>query len=112
MSGLINVPFHGANLYLVEHQGQPFVPMKPVVEGIGLDWGGQFKRMSNNADRWGVVLMEIPSEGGPQMTTCLPLRKLAGWMATVQAGRIKSERVRDKVVEYQAGQGEAQQQAS
>ena len=51
MSGLINVPFHGANLYLVEHQGQPFVPMKPVVEGIGLDWGGQFKRMSNNADR-------------------------------------------------------------
>lgn len=101
MSALITVPFHGANLYLVEHQGQPYVPMKPVVEGIGLDWGGQHKRMNSNADRWGVVLMEIPSSSGPQMTTCLPLRKLAGWMATVQASRIKSERVRGKVVEYQ-----------
>ncbi|MHB0763179.1 phage antirepressor N-terminal domain-containing protein [Stutzerimonas sp. NM35] len=101
MSALITVPFHGASLYLVDHQGQPYVPMKPVVEGIGLDWGGQHKRITNNSDRWGVVLMEIPSASGPQMTTCLPLRKLAGWMATVQASRIRSERVREKVVEYQ-----------
>ena len=101
MSGLMTVPFHGASLYLVERDGQPYVPMKPVVEGIGLDWGGQHKRMASNADRWGVVLMEIPSASGPQMTACLPLRKLAGWMATVQASRIKSERVREKVVEYQ-----------
>ncbi|MGL4349397.1 MAG: phage antirepressor N-terminal domain-containing protein, partial [Plesiomonas shigelloides] len=37
----ISVPFQGANLYLVEQDGQPYVPMKPVVEGMGLAWQGQ-----------------------------------------------------------------------
>ena len=33
----ITVPFHSAELYLVEHEGQPYTPMKPIVEGMGLD---------------------------------------------------------------------------
>ena len=32
----ITVPFHGAELYVVEHNGQPYTPMKPIVEGMGL----------------------------------------------------------------------------
>ena len=42
----INVPFRGNNLYLVEHQGNPYVPMKPVVEGMGLDWKTQHRKMT------------------------------------------------------------------
>ena len=30
----ITVPFHNAELYLVEHEGQPYTPMKPIVDGI------------------------------------------------------------------------------
>ncbi|WP_368898170.1 phage antirepressor N-terminal domain-containing protein, partial [Proteus mirabilis] len=30
----INVPFHGNNLYVVNYKGQPYVPMKPIVEGM------------------------------------------------------------------------------
>ncbi|MDV7209894.1 phage antirepressor N-terminal domain-containing protein [Azotobacter beijerinckii] len=101
MSALMTVPFHGANLMLVEHEGQPYVPMKPVVEGIGLDWGGQAKRLTANNARWGISVMEIPSAGGMQQAVCLPLRKLAGWLSTVQASRVKSDGVRAKIVEYQ-----------
>ncbi|MDF3864200.1 phage antirepressor N-terminal domain-containing protein [Pseudomonas denitrificans (nom. rej.)] len=101
MSALMTVPFHGANLMLVEHDGQPFVPMKPVVEGIGLDWGGQAKRLSANQSRWGISVMEMPSAGGVQQVVCLPLRKLAGWLATVQASRVKDEVVKRRVIEYQ-----------
>lgn len=101
MSDLITVPFHGANLMLVEIDGQPFVPMKPVVEGIGLDWGGQHKKLAANEQRWGVSVKEIPSAGGVQTVVCLPLRKLAGWLSTVQAARVKDERVRKKIFEYQ-----------
>ncbi|EKT58414.1 antirepressor-like protein [Providencia sneebia DSM 19967] len=32
----INVPFHGNNLCIVNHDGRPYVPMKPIVEGMGL----------------------------------------------------------------------------
>ena len=28
----INVPFHGAELYVVNHNGEPYTPMKPIVE--------------------------------------------------------------------------------
>ncbi|MBZ9133183.1 hypothetical protein H5U46_25280, partial [Escherichia coli] len=30
---IINVPFHGADLYVVNHNGEPYTPMKPIVEG-------------------------------------------------------------------------------
>lgn len=96
----IRVPFHGAELLLIQHDGQPYTPMKPIVEGMGLDWGGQHKKLAANQDRWGVSVMEIPSPGGPQEALCLPLRKLGGWLMTVHASRVRSE-VRAKVIEYQ-----------
>ncbi|EJF7956406.1 phage antirepressor Ant, partial [Escherichia coli] len=42
----INVPFHGAELYVVNHNGEPYTPMKPIVEGMGLDWKSQHKKIS------------------------------------------------------------------
>lgn len=40
----ITVPFHSTELYLVEHNGQPYTPMKPIVEGMGLDWKSQYAK--------------------------------------------------------------------
>lgn len=40
----ITVPFHNAELYLVEHDGQPYTPMKPIVEGMGLAWQSQLAK--------------------------------------------------------------------
>lgn len=39
---MMTVPFHGDSLYVVNHNGEPYVPMKPVVEGMGLDWKASF----------------------------------------------------------------------
>ncbi len=33
---MMAVPFHGNSLYVVNHNGEPYVPMKPVVAGMGL----------------------------------------------------------------------------
>lgn len=41
----INVTFHGANLCIVNHEGKPYVPMKPIIEGMGLDWASQFTKL-------------------------------------------------------------------
>jgi hypothetical protein len=96
----VSVPFHGAELYIVEHNGQPYTPMKPIVEGMGLDWGGQHKKLAANQDRWGVSIMEMPSAGGSQSALCLPLRKLGGWLMTVHATRVRPE-LRERIVQYQ-----------
>lgn len=97
----ITVPFHGAELYVVEHNGQPYTPMKPIVQAIGLDWGSQFRKVAANEARWGIVNLTIPSAGGEQAMTCLPVRKSAAWLTTIEPGKVKNPEVRARVVQYQ-----------
>ncbi|MEX1761286.1 phage antirepressor N-terminal domain-containing protein, partial [Escherichia coli] len=47
----INVPFHGDNLYLVSFNGEPYVPMKPVVEGMGLTWQPQHEKLKTRFNK-------------------------------------------------------------
>ena len=104
----ITVPFNGAELYVVEHNGQPFTPMKPIVESMGLTWHGQHRKLmqgyshhENTSGRWGMVIMTIPLQGGAQEMLTMPLRKLPGWMATLEPSRIKNSDVRARVIQYQ-----------
>ncbi|WP_054076119.1 phage antirepressor N-terminal domain-containing protein [Comamonas testosteroni] len=115
----ITVPFHGAELYVVEHNGQPYTPMKPIVQGMELDWKSQHRKLASNRARWGVVEITIPESnlrhhdgdtdlnghddhaGQRRRVTCLPIRKVAGWLSTIDAGRVKNPEARAKVIQYQ-----------
>ena len=101
MNALMTVPFHGVQFYLVEHDGQPFVPMRPLVEGIGLDWKSQHAKLSANHRRWGMVNITTPSAGGAQESSCIPLRKLPGWLSKLEPNKVKKPEVRQKVEEFQ-----------
>lgn len=79
----ITVPFHSTELYLVEHDGQPYTPMKPIVEGMGLAWQSQLAKLSANPKRWGITKIVIPTLGDLQEMVCLPLRKLLAWLTTI-----------------------------
>ncbi|EOU9990518.1 phage antirepressor N-terminal domain-containing protein [Yersinia enterocolitica] len=95
----INVPFHGANLYVVNHNGEPYTPMKPIVEGMGMAWQTQHRKLTERFSK-GITEMVIPSAGGSQSMTCLALRKLNGWLQTISPNKVKPE-IRDKVIQYQ-----------
>lgn len=95
----INVPFHGDNLYVVNYNGQPYVPMKPIIEGMGMDWASQFTKLKKRFAK-GIAEITIPSKGGDQSMLCLALRKLAGWLHTISPNKVKPE-IRDKVIRYQ-----------
>jgi hypothetical protein len=97
----MKVPFHGTELLLVEQDGEPFIPMKPLVAAIGLGWQAQFEKLKANKSRWGIRKIQIPSYGGEQATLCMPVRKLLGWLATLEPGRIVSPVIRERVVRYQ-----------
>ena len=96
----ITVPFLGADLYVVEHNGLPYTPMKPIVEGMGIDWKNQHAKLALNQNRWGMVEITIPTAGGLQSMACIALRKLFGWLAGIHVGKIKEE-ARPKVLAYQ-----------
>lgn len=102
-SAVTTVPFHGTNLFVVERGGQPYVPMRPVVEGMGLDWKTQFRKLQSGRFVTCVVEMttQLPGDIQKRAVTCLPLRKLMGWLMSIQPNKVKPE-IRDKVIAYQA----------
>ncbi|ASB03034.1 MULTISPECIES: phage antirepressor N-terminal domain-containing protein [Proteus] len=99
MTNTITVPFYDNELYVVEHNNEPYVPMKPIIEGMGLNWASQFTKLKKRFSK-GIVEIAIPSKGGEQSMICLQLRKLSAWMLTIYPNKVKSE-IRDKVIQFQ-----------
>lgn len=95
----INVPSHGANLCIVNRGGNPYVPMKPIIEDMGLDWASQFTKLKKRFSK-GIVEITIPSKGGEQSMICLAMYKLTGWLYSIMPNKVKPE-IRDKVIQYQ-----------
>ncbi|AXF86652.1 hypothetical protein DTO96_102407 [Ephemeroptericola cinctiostellae] len=100
-SQLLPIQFAGATLYIINQNDQPFVPMRPVVEGMGLDWKSQFDKLKQ---RFATSVVEITTQmsGDNQRRqfVCLPLAKLAGWLYSISPNKVKPE-LRDKVMQYQ-----------
>ncbi|ENA1186681.1 phage antirepressor Ant [Salmonella enterica] len=97
----INVPFHGAELYVVNHNGEPYTPMKPIVEGMGMDWASQFTKIKQRFKTSIVkITMQLPGDEQRREIICLALRKLAGWLQTISPNKVRPE-IRDKVIQYQ-----------
>ncbi len=95
----INVPFHGTDLYVVNHNGEPYTPMKPIVEGMGLAWQSQLEKLKSRFPK-GITEIVIPSLGGAQKMICLALRKLAAWLNTISPNKVRPE-IRERVIRYQ-----------
>jgi hypothetical protein len=95
----ISVPFHGAELYVVNHNGEPYTPMRPIIDGMGMDWASQFTKLKLRFAK-GVVEITIPTAGGMQKMICLALRKLAAWLNTISPNKVRPE-IRERVIRYQ-----------
>lgn len=94
------VEFHGDIIYCVEYEGQPYTPVKPIVENLGLSWGTQGPKLSDNRDRYGYLLIKIPTGGGVQEMGCIPVRKLTAFLYSINANRVRED-LRPKLIQYQ-----------
>ena len=96
------VDFHGHALTVITGpEGEHLVAMKPICEAIGLQWEAQLKRIKRHPVlSQGMSIMDTPSAGGYQETTCLPLDYLNGWLFGVDASRVRPE-ISERLVQYQ-----------
>ena len=102
-TSLLPVPFHGTTLFLLEQNNEPYTPMKPIVEGMGLDWSSQFTKLKSDQKRWGSIVIntiQVPGDTQSRETVMMPLRKLPGWLMTIHPTRVKPE-IREKIIQYQ-----------
>ena len=101
VSHLSSVSFHGDTIFCTTIDGQPFTPVKPIIENLGLVWGAQTVKLNSNRERWGVSIIEIPSQSGVQQTLCMPVRKLPAFLASINPKKVRAE-LRPKIELYQA----------
>ncbi len=94
------VSFHGDTIYVVDHQGEPFAPIKPIIENLGLSRQSQQDKVMRNKARWGSTIIMLPSASGLQKTLCIPVRKLAGFLATINPAKVRND-LRAKIICYQ-----------
>ena len=94
------VQFHGSTIFVVTHKGEPYAPIKPIVEDMGLNWQSQQTKLTANRERWGIAIITIPSAGGQQQCTCMPVRKLPAFFASINPNKVRSE-LRDRIRLYQ-----------
>lgn len=101
---LTTIDFHGATLIAKAGPtpAETLVAMKPIVEGIGLDWKSQHVKLGGHPVlAKGMVEITMPSAGGAQAMTALPLNRLALWLATIQPNKIPNTETRARVIAYQ-----------
>lgn len=99
---LTPIKFHEDTIYSIEHNGQPFTPVRPIVENLGITWSPQAAKLRNNKERWAVVTMIVTTEkdGKNYEMACIPVRKVAGFLATINPLKV-GNKLRPKIVQYQ-----------
>lgn len=103
---LTTIDFHGAKLVAIagDRPESTLVAMKPIVEGMGLDWGGQHKKMLAHPvlnTCISVKETQMPDDDQVREHTFLSLEMMNFWLATIHPDRIKDQTVRSRVIEYQ-----------
>ncbi|MBP8949631.1 MAG: ORF6C domain-containing protein [Candidatus Promineofilum sp.] len=81
--------------------GSVFVPIRPIVERLGLNWSGQYSRIRRDpvlSQVQGVCVIQTP--GGRQEALSLPLDYLSGFLFGINADRV-SPQYRQDVIRYQ-----------
>lgn len=94
------IPFHGGTLTYLERDGVPYTALKLISDRLGLSWPAQYRKVCTEPTRWGYCSIAIPSTGGEQETICLPVNRVAMWLASVSPRKVKPE-LRDALIRYQ-----------
>lgn len=94
------VPFNGQQVLTAMAAGIAYVAMKPIVENLGMSWGTQQQKLARSKEKFGYIHMNIPSAGGIQKMLVLPLKKLNGWLFSINPEKVRAD-IRDKLIAYQ-----------
>lgn len=102
-SSIASVEFHGNPILTISDGKTIRVAMKPVCEGIGLQWEAQLKRIKRHSVMstcMSIMDIQVPGDIQSRGVITLPLDMLNGWLFGVEPNKVRPE-IRDKLIEYQ-----------
>ena len=107
MTNIVTIPFHGGYLHTaLDENGQPAVILKPTIQGMGLDYSAQLKKLKTRS--WAVVAETATT--GPdgkvyEMASC-DLDTWSMLLANIDENKVK-ETARPIVIAYQKESAQA-----
>ncbi len=100
-NALQSITFHQDTIFIIDQDGNPQVPIRPICENIGLDWASQFTKLTDSESRLTVCrITTVAADGKQREMLCMPLRKLNGWLMSISPKKV-SPSVRPKLIRYQ-----------
>lgn len=84
----ITIPFYDKPLVLIDHNERPFVAMRPIVEGMGMDWAGQQRKLKDRFASTVDILSTVADDGRKRAMLCLPLQQLPAWLNTIHPEKV------------------------
>lgn len=96
----LNVNFLGSEIMVINHDGEPYVAMRTVVDGMGLDWASQFTKIKQKFKSTVVEIATVANDERNRSMLCLPLRKLFSWLVTINPNKVASHK-RQTIIRYQ-----------
>lgn len=100
-SNVERIPFHGSTLLAQRIDGDVFTALKPICEGMGIDFSSQRKRLQQQAWATVVMITTVAADGKNRELFGVNRKTLTMWLATIDTSRIKDPTVRHNVVTYQ-----------
>jgi hypothetical protein len=97
---IIHVPFNGETIITLDTPDGVYVPILPLCERFGVSRQGQQQKINAAPQRWSGKMFLLETGSGPREAMCLPLRKVAGWFATLNPNKVKPE-AREALIRYQ-----------
>lgn len=100
MPSVFSINFHEDLVELIDFKGQPFVAVKRICTNLGLDWRGQYVKLT---EKFGSVMEEITTTGADNKQysmVCIPLRKLPAWLYSITLSKV-APKLRPKILAYQ-----------
>ena len=85
--------------FLTSADGEPYVPLMPMCENMGLPYEPEYQKLSTGR-RWRGRLITVLTEQGPEQMFCIPLVKLPAWLASISAEKVRPE-LKDRLIRYQ-----------
>jgi P22_AR N-terminal domain len=98
---IVTVDFYKQSLTIIEKEGEKYVAMRPIVEGIGLSWSSQCQKLVSNGHKFNcVVINTVASDGKQHKMLCIPIKKLNGYLFSINPEKVHED-IKDKVILYQ-----------
>jgi len=102
---LTTIDFYGVNLLAIEGDvpEKTLVAMKPMVDGMGLDWSAQFRKANRNHvinTCIAKITIQVPGDIQAREHIFIPLNRVHFWLATLEPNMVAPE-CREAVIRFQ-----------